>query len=96
MVCRNGVYSMKMDDFGRPMFDLGNAYRGRFAVRPDDSDAVKDSVLETWFKYFDGFKLEDFEDAVDRWIREEDTPPTIKTLRIKTLRCQWDREERER
>lgn len=92
MVCRNGVYSMRMTDFGKPMADLGNAYRGRFAVRPDDSDDVKVSVLATWFKYLGEFELEDFENAVDAWIREEDAPPTVKTLRLRTLKQKWRRE----
>lgn len=83
---------MKIADFGKPMADLGNAYRGRFAVRPDDSDAVKDSVLATWFKYLGEYELEDFENAVDKWIREEDKPPTIKELTSLTRKHKWRRE----
>ena len=86
------MFDVKMDDFGKPMMDLGNAYRGRFAVRPDDSDSVIASVFGTWFKYLGEYEFEDFSEAVDEWIRQEDKPPTIKELTSLTRKHKWRRE----
>lgn len=74
------------------MMNLACAYRGRFAVRPDDSDEVKEYVIATWHKYLGDLEFTDFETAVQSWILYEDQAPSIRQIRNKAQELQWKRE----
>lgn len=74
---------MTKSEFANVMQDLSNAYRGKFVIKPDDSDEVKDEILTTWYKFFKDYRPEAFEEVARGWIEKEDKAPLIKDLKAR-------------
>jgi hypothetical protein len=79
-----GAESMTENEFASVMQDISNAFRGKFAVKPDDSEEIKNDILTTWYKFFKDYKIEAFEEISRTWIEKEDKAPLIKDLKTKT------------
>lgn len=84
-------------EFADVMQKLSCAYRGKFAIKPDDSEKVKDEVLESWYEFFKDYRADAFEQIAREWIEDEDKAPLIKDLKHKTrqLSNRLDKEDKE-
>jgi hypothetical protein len=71
---------MTKEEFIVPMKKLSVAYKGRFALDPNDDKDVRSEVLGTWYEFLGEYDLEDFNDAANEWIKTQQTAPTIKDL----------------
>ena len=84
-------------EFSKPMIALASAFKGKFALNLNDSETVKDTVMDNWYEFFKDYRPEAFSQIVREWIEKEDKAPLIKDLRTKTrlLSERMDKKEQE-
>lgn len=71
-------------EFSQVMKDLANVYRGKFAIKPDDTDEIKTEIAESWYQYFKDYRIEALQEIVDSWITGESKAPMISDIVTKT------------
>lgn len=75
---------MTKEEFAKPMMALACAFKRSFALSLNDTDEVKDTVMDNWYEFFKDYKIEAFEEISRTWIEKEDKAPLIKDLKTKT------------
>lgn len=70
-------------EFSKPMIALASAFKGKFALNLNDSETVKDTVMDNWYEFFKDYRAEAFEEVCQRWIEKEDKAPLIKDLKAR-------------
>lgn len=70
-------------EFSKPMIALASAFKGKFALNLNDSETVKDTVMDNWYEFFKDYRAKAFEEVCQRWIEKEDKAPLIKDLKAR-------------
>ena len=75
---------MTKEEFAKPMMALACAFKRSFALSLNDTDEVKDTVMDNWYEFFKEYHVEAFEQIANEWIIKESKPPMISDIQAKT------------